>query len=221
MLTQSVEKKISQILNVFETGQKNVKYDAIYIYPDGRNGRRQVTLSYGLTEDGGNLGKLLQIYNIANGQYSDQLLPYFPKIGTGVLHNSDSFKVLLKEAAIKDDFFNECQDFCFRALYLKKGYEKAKEYGIITNLGIAVIVDSVLQGSLDAVSLTFREARPSKGGEEKTFIKAYLNARKKWLISKGAPLSNSIYRVASFQKAIDSDNWNLSKPFDANGTIID
>ena len=220
MLTASVENKVIQILSCFETGRKEVKYDAVYVYNDGKNRRRQVTLSYGFTEDGGNLYKMLQFYEISNGKYSDQLLPYLPKIGTGVLHSSESFKTLLKEVAQKDDFFNACQDFAFRALYLKRGYEKADGYGIKTNLGIAVVIDSVLHGSLDTVADTFREARPSRGGNEKLFITAYVNARKKWLISKGIPLSNTVYRMTAFEDAISKDNWDLSKPFNANGIII-
>ena len=220
MLTASVENKIIQILSCFETGRKEVKYDAVYVYNDGKNRRRQVTLSYGFTEDGGNLYKMLQFYEISNGKYSDQLLPYLPKIGTGVLHSSESFKTLLKEVAQKDDFFNACQDFAFRALYLKKGCDKAEEYGVKSNLGIAVIIDSVLHGSLEYVANLFPEARPSRGGNEKIFIKAYCEARQKWLTSKGVPLSNTIYRPIAFLDAISKGNWDLGQPFLANGVII-
>lgn len=218
--TMSLDQKIRSILIAFEMGRKEPRYDAIYVFPDGRNRRRQVTLSYGYTEDSGSLYKLLQFYTIADGQFADQLLPYLPKIGTGKLHNSDSFKSLLIEAAQKDAFFCECQDFAFKALYLNRGYTKAAEYGIKTNLGIAVIVDSVLHGSLDVVSNLFREARPSRGGNEKEFIKAYCDAREKWLKSKGEPLSNTTYRPQAFKKAIELGDWDLSQNFNANGIII-
>jgi hypothetical protein len=38
------------------------KPHAVYIYADGKNGRKQVTLGVGFTEDGGNLEKVLNSY---------------------------------------------------------------------------------------------------------------------------------------------------------------
>lgn len=220
MLDAKTENKVIQILSVFETGQKTVRYDGVYVMPDGKNKRRQVTLSYGFTEDGGNLSKVLQFYILSNGRFAYQTAPFVEKIGTGTLYKSDTFKALLKEAAQKDPFFNACQDFAFRALYLKRGYEKAEEFGIETNLGKAVIIDSVLHGSLDYVANLFSEARPSRGGDEKIFIKAYLNAREKWLSESSALLADTVYRVRGFREAVKMNDWDLLKPFDANGTLI-
>lgn len=220
MLTASVEQKIKQILNVFETGKATPQYDAVFVYPDGLKGRRQVTLSFGFTEDGSNLGKLLTTYSALNGSYASQFAPFLPKLGTGVLATSNTFKELLKETAQKDAFFCECQDFCFNALYLRKGIERAAEFGIKTNLGIAIICDSVLHGSLETVSRLFVAARPSRGGDEKTWCIEYVKARKQWLISKGKPLSDCVYRMNAFEDAIKKDNWDLSQLFNANGTVI-
>lgn len=221
LVSQYVEDKIKKILSKYETGNTDIRHDAVYVYADGLNKRKQVTLSYGFTEDGGNLIKLLRVYFVLNGKYSALLSPFAEKIGKGVLWDSKPFIELLKEAAQKDPFFCDCQDFCFEALYLNRGQDKAVEYGIKTHLGIAVITDSVLHGSLDTVAASFPEARPSRGGDEKIFIKAYLNARRKWLILRGGDLANSVYRVDGFLDAISKDNWDLTQPFIANGTKID
>jgi len=218
-MNKAIENKLIAILSIFETGNPNVAYDGVYVFNDGINKRPQVTLSYGFTEDGGNLIIVLQSYFLLKGKYSLRLRPYLTDVGKGVLWKNDKFKDLLREMA-SDPVFRRVQDLCFFALYITRGYNKAVEYGVKLPLSIAVIVDSVLHGSIDEVAMEFPELRPSKGGNEKVWVKAYLNARIKWLQSKGKPLSNTTYRAESFLDAIQKDNWNLDKPFIANGTKI-
>jgi chitosanase len=218
-MNEAIENKIIAIMAKFETGRDKVAYDGVYVYNDGRNKRPQVTLSYGFTEDGGNLIIVLQAYFLLRGVYWLKLRPYLTDVGRGVLHKNEKFKNLLREMA-SDPIFRKIQDLCFVSLYINKGYSKADEYGVKTHLGIAVIIDSVLHGSLDDVANEFPELRPSRGGNEKIWVKAYLNARIKWLTDKGKPLSNTTYRPLSFLDAIEKDNWDLSKPFIANGTTI-
>jgi hypothetical protein len=66
---QQVRTLILRVLNVAETGHRDGKPHAVYIYADGKNGRKQVTLGVGFTEDGGNLEKVLNSYIAKKGAF--------------------------------------------------------------------------------------------------------------------------------------------------------
>jgi chitosanase len=217
---RELDEKIIKFASAIETGNIKVRYADVYIYGDGANRRRQVTLSYGFTEDQGNLLRLLKVYDATEGVYSLQFEKFLPLIGTGVLHESVEFIELLKKAAKSDNHFCDCQDFVFDALYVERAKRKAIEYGIFTELGLMIVTDSILQGSFDKVANKFPEKRPSKGGDEKVFLKAYLVARKKWLLGCGGNLANSVYRVNDLLAAVEAGNWDLSQPILANDILI-
>ena len=62
---------ILRVLNVAETDHPDGKPYAVYVYADGKNGRKQVTLGVGFTEDGGNLEKVLNSYIAKKGAFAD------------------------------------------------------------------------------------------------------------------------------------------------------
>ena len=204
----------------FEMSSKSIKYDSVFLLKDGLNGRKQTTLSVGFTEDGGNLGKLLNVYSLLNGEYKEQFAPFLPKIGKGTLANSNTFITLLKEAAQNDPFFCECQEFAYRALYMMPAFRKCEQMGIKTALGVLVVVDSVLHGSLETVAAMFAYPRPSRGGDEKEYIAQYVNKRRSWWEKHDNNPNGTTYRMDCMIQNIKNDNWDLSKPFVANGVTI-
>lgn len=223
------EDKMQAVLNVFETGKTELAYDGIYIYEDGLNKRKQVTLSLGFTEDswddGGSLGSLLAIYIESRGRYANQLFGYIRKVGTGVLWKDESFKALLKQAAQNDLLFCECQDYTYKALYVHPARRKTEQLGLTLALSALVVEDSFLHGSFDNVRTLFPEVPPSKGGDEKAWIKAYCIARREWWKNhtknpwKGQD-GKGTYRMDCFLDCIARGNWELNLPINSNGVKI-
>jgi chitosanase len=90
-------------------------------------------------------------------------------------------------------------------------------------LSLLVIYDSHIQsGSIRPdIREKFPEKVPKNGGDEKTWIKQYVNARHTWLANSGKPIvRQTIYRTQCFKNAIAKNNWDLSLPINANGTIV-
>lgn len=224
------EQKIRQVLCVFENAQKSPQYDGVFLYNDGYNDRKQVTLGIGFTEDGGfpddgSLAKLLKTYIICEGRYADSLVPFIPKLAKGKLAYDTSFHALLKNAC-KDPQFIETQDFVYRSLYTMKARNMFRDLGLTTALSALVVEDSYLHsGSLKLVRKLFTEVPPSLGGEEKAWIIAYCKARREWWKwhkknpHKGEE-GDGTYRMDCFLKCISEDNWSLEKPILTNGIIV-
>ena len=68
----------------------------------------------------------------------------------------------------------------------------------------------------------FAESPPASGGNEKAWIKAYVDARYNWLASHSRPgVQKSVYRTQCFKNEILRNNWDLARvPIDANGTKV-
>lgn len=224
------ENKIQAVLNVFEGSEPNeTKYDGVYIFPDGKGGRRQVTLGIGFTEDswsgGGSLGAVLNIYVTSQGKYAGLFAPYLKKIGTGTLHKDEVFKNLLKTAAQNDVLFCDCQDHTYKALYVYPARYIADDLDLTLALSVLVVQDSKLHGSFDTVRGLFRENPPSKGGDEKAWVKAYCTARRTWWMNhpknpwRGQE-GKATYRMDCFLDAINKGNWELNLPINTNGVKI-
>ena len=96
--SNSKKDKIMAILNVFETGSIKGDYANISLYNDGKNGRKQVT--YGrsqVTQDGGNLKKLLEMYIKDGGKYVEKFKPYLNKMDDADLYKDLQFLNYLKQ----------------------------------------------------------------------------------------------------------------------------
>src|ERR1700752_4541836 len=93
---------IRRILSVAETDKPTWDPAAVYIYGDGKGGRKQCTLSIGFTADGGNLTKVLERYVAAEGTYGPQLAPHIAALKAGNPGTDSDFIKLLKEIGKKD-----------------------------------------------------------------------------------------------------------------------
>jgi hypothetical protein len=219
------EEKISSVLNIFETGKPELNYGAVYIFPDGNNKRKQVTVSIGFTEDSGSFGKVIRVYIEAKGMYANEFVPYVNRIGKGVLWNNTAFINLIKKAGTNDPIFIETQEFVYRALYVHPSRSIAEDLGLKLPLSILVVQDSKLHGSFDLVRKLFPEVPPISGGDEKKWVKAYCEARKAWWNAHpknpwAGVSGKGTYRMDTFLEAIKKDNWDLSQPLKTNGQIV-
>jgi chitosanase len=219
-----VDKKslIKKILLAFEQSSTSIKYDKIYLWEDGPNNKKQITLSFGVTEYG-NLKKLIKSYCFKNGAYTDKFTPYIPSIGVKALVEDSKFISLLKESA-KDPIMQEVQEEAYEEMYINPAYGFCDKNNFKEELSKLVICDSYLQSGsvLSLLRNMFSERPPINGGDEKVWIESYCKARRNWLANHSRKILNkTVYRVDFMLDRIKKGDWSLSQsPFVANGVKI-
>lgn len=223
------KQKILQIINVFETGNIIGNYATIALLPDGPPGTdgkpiRQITYGRSQTTEFGNLKILLQQYAAANGQFAGQLSGFLPKMGKQPSLCTDiRLLQLLKDAGKSDPVMKSTQDIFFDQLYYQPAFNWFTGMRFTLPLSLLVIYDSYIQsGSVPAkIREKFPEATPKNGGDEKTWIKQYVNTRHQWLAgSPKAVVTGTVYRTQCFKNALGKNNWDLSLPVNANGILV-
>jgi chitosanase len=223
-LEATTKTRIVSVVNIFETGTADGKYDAISIYPDGKpdaNGKktRQITYGRSQTTEQGNLKDLIADYIKNKGLFAKHLEYYLPKIGVEPLVHNAMFMEVLKDAAKGDPIMRTTQDAFFDRKYYQPAVAFADENEFTLPLSILVIYDSYIHSNKvpQTVRNMFSEATPKNGGNEKNWIKAYVDARRKWLLRLPDPVPVTVYRMDCFKAQIDADNWSLTKEVMTNG----
>jgi chitosanase len=228
-ITQSQKQKILRIINVFETGTPDGKYDNISIYADGpvRDGAKIKQITYGRsqTTEFGNMKRLLELYMQRGGSYSPQFAPYLNKIGGNKpsLHPDAAFKQLLRDAARNDEIMRKTQDEFFDIYYYQPAFIWFNGNKFTEALSLLVIYDSYIHsGSIpNFLRQKFGERTPSNGGNERKWIEEYVKARHTWLANHtNTVLQKTIYRTNCFKKQIANGNWDLVEKVIANGIVI-
>ena len=212
----TTKETIIQILNAFENDSASPKteYDKVYLYHDGPGNVKQVTLARGYTECGGALWSVFSEYEKLGGSKAKELLSYKKDSCKGTLPNNKSFLNLITDTAKTDDKFCCAQDIVYDRMYWNPGYAWFEKNGFKLPLSLGVIQDSYLQsgGILDFLRKRFTESVPASGGDEKAWIKSYLETRKSWLANHtNTILHNTVYRPEFFLHQIRDNNWNLDK----------
>lgn len=220
---------IRRILSVAETGKAEWDPSAVYIYADDNRfspARRQITLSIGFTEGGGNLKKVLERYLLKGGALSAAFATYLPTLGSlkSQSRASDSKFVSLLKSAGAEPVMVKAQEECFDEFYLMPAFAWAASNGFALPLSCLVIADSFLHSGsmLPFLMNKFPERKPKDGGNEKRWIKDYLNARKKWLAGHSNKiLQGTVYRANCFLEQLARDNWMLAdSPIIMHGTSV-
>lgn len=214
--------KIQKIINVFETGSIVTNYSSVFVFADGPNSIRQITLARGFTEFG-NLKAVVERYAAANGVYSSQFKSYVGRIGKQPsLNGNKLFTDLLKKAG-ECPVMRQIQDDVFDERYWIPANKFFKDNGFKENLSLLVIFDSYLHSGsiLGFLRKRFSERPPSGGGSEKKWIEQYVNTRHNWLATHSRTiLRGTVYRTNCFKQQIASGNWDLTQPVRANGTLV-
>jgi chitosanase len=223
-LTAKQKRICEQVVNVFETGTIQGNYGSISIYRDGPHKIRQITYGRSQTTEYGNLYELVQRYVDADGTFSDQLGSYVGKIGVTPLVDDRQFKKLLRDAGRKDPVMRRVQDDFFDKRYFQPAVAWAEKHGFSLPLSALVIYDSFIHSGsiLYFLRQRFPEKPPAKGGDEKTWIRQYVDARQNWLAThQFTILHATVYRTQCFKGEIARGNWDLSQlPIDANGVDV-
>ena len=198
MALDSKKTLIQRIVNVFESGSPEGKYDTLVIYADGVNSSHQITYGRSQTTEQGNLRQLIEMYVENNGKYAADFVPYLEKIGVESLVDDESFKRLLKEAAQKDKKMCDTQDKFFDRFYWQPAVEFGKRNNFKLSLSMLVIYDSYIHSGSVPMFLRkrFKELTPVNGGDEKKWITSYVDVRHQWLKYHERPiLRKTIYRT--------------------------
>ena len=224
MALDSKKTLIQKIVNVFESGSPEGKYDTLVIYADGVNNSHQITYGRSQTTEQGNLRQLIEMYVENNGKYAADFVSYLEKIGVESLVDDENFKRLLKEAAQKDKKMCDTQDKFFDKFYWQPAVEFGKRNNFKLPLSMLVIYDSYIHSGSIPMFLRkrFKEFTPVNGGDEKKWISSYVDVRHQWLKYHEKPiLRKTIYRTQMFINEMERVNWNLEKlPINANGVNV-
>lgn len=215
---------IERVINTIETGKPAGDYSNISIFADGPHDIRQITYGRAQTTEYGNLRKLITMYSEENGIHSLNLKPYVDKIGSSPLVNDAAFKKLIREAGRDDPIMRKIQDKFFEEVYFLPAMKWADDNGFTLALSALVIYDSYIHSGqiLWLLRSMFAESPPVAGGNEKKWIRDYVNARHDWLTSHHRPaVRKSIYRTQAFKDQIAKGNWDLKTvPIKTNGTDV-
>jgi len=213
---------IKKILLAFEQSSTTIKYDEIYKYDDGPNDKKQITVSFGITEYG-NLKTLIKNYCFRNGKHTEEFTPYIQKIGSEALVNDAKFLSLLKESCT-EDIMKECQEQAYDDMYINPALAFCDKNKLDLPLSKLVICDSYLHSGSILTSLrnSFTESVPANGGNEKVWVESYCKARRNWLANHSRTiLHNTVYRMDFMLDRIKKGDWDLNQsPFIANDVKI-
>jgi chitosanase len=228
-ITPLIKRKIEQVVNAFETGSAEGNYATLvklrdYNDPETKTRIVQVTYGRSQTTEFGHLKALVQDYVESNGTLADQLKPFLSRIGKKPsLATEDTFCDALKNAGKTDPIMKTCQDRLFETKYYQPAHNWFSVNGLTLPLSLLVIYDSFVHsgGILSFLRKKFPTAVPSNGGDQKEWIKSYVNARHNWLANHSNQLlRNTVYRTNCFKEQIEHDNWDLSQKINAHGVTI-
>jgi chitosanase len=225
MIIEEAKKLIERVVNVFETGTPQGRYDKVTIYPDGKDKSLQITYGRSQTTEQGNLVKLIRQYVDNEGAFAEDFAPYLALIGNKSLVKDEKFKSLLRRAAREDETMRKTQDTFFDLLYYRPAFQFFDTNRFTHPLGLLVIYDSYIHSGRvpDFLRKRFGEFPPSKGGDEKKWMTSYVDIRHQWLKYHSDPLlQKTVYRTQCFKDQIAAENWDLDKrPIIANGVSVD
>ena len=222
---------IDCILSIFETGKipTAASYSTCTILADGAG------ISYGkhqATDRAGSLDKIVKKYITEGGTHAAALQPYVEKLAANGTANTTMTTApqwakdlvnLLKEAG-KDPKMHTAQDAIFDEGYWNPAVNIAAQVGLKTGLAHAVVYDTCIHsgpGGVTTIRNKFPQKSPANGGDEKEWVKAYVAARKAWLLGNSNPLvQKTIYRMETFEKLMAEGNWDLNTPLAVRGVKI-
>ncbi len=223
--TYADKKRVIQaILSTFETGKPEGDYSAIIVLPD------RAGITYGLhqaTRD--SLHEIIRRYVAhpdADREWADGLAQYLPRLERDGTRDVDpnalpdwvnSVMDLLVGAS--DDWtMRQAQDEVFEERYWKPALMHCDDMKLELPLSWAMIYDTCIQSGpakgVDRIRAKFPGGPPSRGGDEKEWTIAYLNARYLWLSTHERPVvRSSAVRVQQLLGLAEEENWNLDTPF--------
>ncbi len=216
---------IDCVVSIFETGRvpTDASYGTCSILNDGAG------ISYGkhqCTDKAGSLDLVCKRYIELGGQQAESLKQYMNYLTTNestkfnnVTANYpawlNSLISLLKSAG-SDPLMKQAQDEVFDKNYWLPAVNHCADIGLKTALGYLVVYDTCIHsgpGRVTSLRSKFPEASPSRGGDEKAWVLAFLNTRRAWLAANSNPLvQKTVYRIDAMLEIAKTNNWDLITP---------
>jgi chitosanase len=214
MLTPRQKQTAQAIVNIFETSQVPGEYSKLTVTAGDPGhlsfGRSQATLA------SGNLGDLLQRYCASpNARFGERLATYLSRFTARDLSLDDDTNVQnVLRASADDKLMRETQDQLFDEAFWQPAERASEVIGITSALGVAVVYDSMVQGSWNMVrDRTIAKSGDPKATGERAWIRAYVSERRAWLDeSQYDSVRTSVYRTDELRRLIDGGYWDLGLP---------
>ncbi|MDH5326024.1 MAG: peptidoglycan-binding protein [Gammaproteobacteria bacterium] len=223
MVNELQKKTLQAIVNVFETGKIQGEYGQVTLMSGDTGhltyGRSQTTLA------SGNLYLLIKDYCVTEHAYlAAELTPYLNRLENRdlTLDSDFSFRDLLHRAG-EDPVMHQVQDAFFDRVYWTPSLVSAGYIHAEVPLGVGIIYDSTIHGSWRRMrDRTVQNFGTVQDLGEQTWFTHYVQTRRDWLANhSNRLLRRTVYRMDSFQKIIDADNWQVQLPIQVHGITID
>lgn len=229
----SVDKETKRVIDICVSIHETGKLPSVSAYSTVTVLRDGGGISYGKhqsTDHSGSLDAIVHRYCDKGGTLAGKLVPYFDELGRDDSTKVDpgnlpqwvkDFKELLKEAG-KDPVMQVSQDEVFDEGYWKPAVLKCEAMGLVSGLSYLAVYDTCIQsgpGRVDILRNKFAAVPPARGGDELVWVKAFLKARRDWLLSSSNVLvRNSVYRVDAMLGLVG--NVGLVVPFTYRGLKV-
>lgn len=231
MITPQQKEKCQAIISVFETGKADGDPSAVAVLSDGAGisyGRHQAT-------DGSDSLDAIVLRAIELGHpLSAELKHLLTKLqsdGSTAYRSMPNEKLggwlwdavkLLRECG-NHPVMLQAQNEVFDSMYWAPCAAQCVQMGLIYPLSWAVVYDSCIHsgpGGVARIRARFAEMPPSRGGDEKAWVSAYVRERRAWLTGRGGVVAKTVYRMDAFLALIRDENWDLLTPFRVRGVVI-
>jgi|GEM_PF-3356747 len=230
--TSEQKRAIDSVLSIFETGRlpSAASYSTCTVLKDGAG------ISYGkhqCTDRAGSLDLVCKRYIELGGAESAKLSAFLPQ-----LSSNESAKVnpagpfpgwlkdlitLLKKIG-SEPVMQQAQDEVFDRVYFEPAVLRANDFGLLTALSLLVLYDTCIHSGparVMAHASQLLPATPSKGGDEKIWVREYVSERRAWLSrSSNELVRKTVYRPNALLKLIEQGNWDLRMPFTCCGKTV-
>lgn len=215
LLTATQKATAQAIINIFETSSVQGDYGRVAVISGDTGhlsfGRSQATLG------SGNLAKLVSTYCATPGaRFAQWLEPYSQRLSDRDFSLDNDVKLQNLLLASADDIvMRDVQDQFFDTGYWQPAESASAALCLALPLSVAVVYDSHVQGSWDAMrdeTTTAAGGLPSQLGETQ-WVTQYLATRRAWLAKNARDdLRATVYRMDAFSRLIALNFWDLALP---------
>jgi len=229
MITPEQKRVAKSIVSIFETGKAAGNPAACTILPDGAG------ISYGAhqaTDASDSLDAILVEYLRRGGAMQAEarevlalvqadLSTRYRSISGAAPGVVRAVELLRKMGA--DPVMAAAQEDVFERLYWQPAQDQAEGMGLVEPLSWAVIYDTCIHsgpGGIAKIRARFAALPPIRGGDERTWARAYVEARRAWLVSRGGIVAQTVYRMDAFSALMAAGRWDLAVPLTVRGVVI-
>ena len=216
-MNEQIKNIIKQVVGVFENSSTEIIYDSVVNLGDNRG---YTCCSYGWTTVDGDALSVIAKYN------KETMNKFAFVLHKLWMNNSPStwrlklmgFPSAWAKACLDKDF-RDAQDAQYEITYITPAIELAQKYGITSNLGYLIFIDTNTQHGFDGPdSLSDIAKRADQHINDGSFLYTFLEVRRNVLLNpqdEGTKeeWSQSVGRVDCLKSLLDSKNFDLKTPF--------